>query len=267
LHADLPAYFATWSAEIASRASRVRLLIGPRHWLSDGTHKEFLVREFLIRHLPTSLIVGRGFIRSLSSDDVSREVDVLIADPVRHTPIFNEGGLLVVTPAAAVANIEVKSTYRKDVLQAAAKSVMQVRGVVQRGGSVSRLWSAILFATCETAPNLRQIVDDVVAVLQDRKTWEEFDAGGTPPEDRCKLLPSVVCILDRCLLFLDHDPPSTRIRIRAFDCGETAAALALAQLFAFVRASMSGESQLGELDAMLERLTVSGFQSTEVIIQ
>ncbi len=266
MHVDLPTYFATWSAEIASRASRVRLLIGSRHWLSDGTHKEFLIREFLSRHLPTSLIVGRGFIRSLSSDDVSREVDVLIADPARHTPIFNEGGLLVVTPSAAVANIEVKSTYRRDVLQAATKSAIQVRSVVQRGSSAHRLWSAILFATCETAPNLRQIVDDVVSVLQDPKTWEDFDAVGMPPTDRCELLPPVVCILDRCLVFLDRDPPSMRMRIRAFDCGETAAALALAQLFAFVRASMSGESQLGELDAMLERLTVSDFQSTEVEI-
>jgi hypothetical protein len=266
LHPDLPAYFATWSAEIASRASRVRLLIGPRHWLSDGTHKEFLVREFLFRHLPTNLIVGRGFIRSLSSDDVSREVDVLIADPARHTPIFNEGGLLVVTPSAAVANIEVKSTYRKDVLRAAAQSAIQVRAVVQRGGSVDRLWSAILFATSKDSPSLRQIVDDVVAVLQDSKTWEHFGAAGLPREDRCKLLPSVVCILDRCLVLLDCDPPSTRIRVRAFDCGETAAALALAQLFAFVRALMSGESHIGELDAVLERLTVIDFQSTEVAI-
>ncbi|MBL8350971.1 MAG: hypothetical protein JNL87_11725 [Burkholderiaceae bacterium] len=266
MHADLPAYFATWSAEIASRASRVRLLIGPRHWLSDGTHKEFLVREFLFRHLPTSLIVGRGFIRSLSSDDVSREVDVLIADPARQTPIFNEGGLLVVTPSAAVANIEVKSTYRRDVLQAATKSAIQVRAVVQRGGSAHRLWSAILFATCETGPNLRQIVDDVAAVLQDSKTWADFDATGIAPEDRYKLLPSVVCILDRCLVFLERDPPSTRILVRAFDCGDTAAALALAQLFAFVRASMSGEAQLGELDELLERLTVSNFHSTEVAI-
>ncbi len=266
MHVDLPSYFATWSAEIASRAQRVRLLIGSRHWLSDGTHKEFLVREFLSRHLPTSLMVGRGFIRSLSSDDVSREVDILIADPARHTPIFNEGGLLIVTPSAAVANIEVKSTYRKDVLQAAAKSVTQVRAVVQRGGNAHRLWSAILFATCDTDPPLRQIVDDVVAVLQNSETWEDSDAVGMSTIDRCKLLPSVICILDRCLVFLDHDPPSARIRIRAFDCGETAVALALAQLFAFVRASMSGESQLGELDAMLEQITVGEFQSTEVAI-
>jgi hypothetical protein len=82
--ANLPAYFATWSDEITSRADRVRNLIGDKHWLSDGTYKEFLIREFLARYLPSHLNVSRGFIRHLEIDAVSPEIDILIADPCSH---------------------------------------------------------------------------------------------------------------------------------------------------------------------------------------
>lgn len=51
-------YLESWSNELIARASRVRQLIGSRHWLSDGHHKEMLVREFLKRYLPVTLEIG-----------------------------------------------------------------------------------------------------------------------------------------------------------------------------------------------------------------
>lgn len=268
VQSDLPAYFATWSAEIASRASRVRLLIGSRHWLSDGTHKEFLVREFLARHLPNHLLVGRGFIRSLTSDEVSREVDVMVANPVLHTPIFNEGGLLVVTPSSVLATMEVKSTYRKAVLGEALRNTLRARAVVNRSANVDRVWSAVLFATSEDdRPSIQQVAADVADLLKQPEIWVDAELASGTPADRRQSVPSVISILDHCLVLLDRDDASiNHVRIRAFACGDTAAALAFAQLFTFVRALMSSGSQPGELDEMLEQLRFEDYQLSKVAI-
>jgi len=251
LRSDLPAYFSTWSDEIASRADRVRHLIGSRHWLSDGTHKEFLIRDFLLRYLPSNLLVGRGFVRATTSEDVTPEIDVLIIDPARHVPLFNEGGLLIAAPSATISTIEVKSTYRKAVLKEAMQNVFRVRSVTAgtgRGG----VWSAIMFAGCDAEVSVRAIVDDVVAVLEASGTWEKSPLIALSSNDR--LIPAVVCVLDRFCLLLNSDSLEGSVNVRGFDAGRASAALAFAQLFAFVRATLTGDSVPGELDEMLERI-------------
>lgn len=254
LQSDLPAYFATWSDEISSRADRVRLLIGSRHWLSDGSHKEFLLREFLVRHLPPTLLVSHGFIRALLSEDVSPEIDVLVVDPTCHAPLFNEGGLLVVAPSSAIATIEVKSTYRKQVLQDATLNVLRVRAVGLTGSARSSMWSGIVFASVEDYSNVRQVVDDLIAILTDPSNWQADSLKAIYPPSRCGLVPTAVCIVDRCFVLLDSGDVEGEIRIRGFDAKRASAALALAQLFGFVRATLTGDPSPKELDSMLERI-------------
>ena len=53
-------YLAISSQELEARAQRVRTLIGDAHWLSDGNHKEALLREFLRRYLPPELVITMG---------------------------------------------------------------------------------------------------------------------------------------------------------------------------------------------------------------
>jgi hypothetical protein len=230
----------------------VRQLICPRHWLSDGTQKEFLIREFLVRHLPANLNVGHGFIRALASEDVSSEIDVLVTDPNRHVPLFNEGGLQVVAPSSVLATIEVKSTYRKAVLEEAIRKVLQVRSVALGNATTERLWSGIIFATATDYSNVRQIVSDTSSVLGDPATWQ--DTQPASPQHLRRLVPTVICLLDRCVLLLDSDPNSESVRVRGFEAHRASAALALAQLFSFLRAVVSAEYAPGELDAMLERV-------------
>ena len=89
----------SWADELLSRALRVRNLIGDAHWLSDGHHKEEIVREYLVRHLPQSLRVTRGFVCSTDADTrVSPEVDVLITDQESELPWFAEVALIITPP-------------------------------------------------------------------------------------------------------------------------------------------------------------------------
>jgi len=45
LAADFSGYLGSWAAELGARQNRVRMLIGDAHWLSDGHHKEAILRE------------------------------------------------------------------------------------------------------------------------------------------------------------------------------------------------------------------------------
>ena len=103
----------SWAEELLSRASRVRNLIGSAHWLSDGHYKEDLVKEYLVRHLPKSLRVSRGFICSTdSATRVSPEIDVLITDEESELPWFAEGELVIAPPTAVRGQLHVKNKLR-----------------------------------------------------------------------------------------------------------------------------------------------------------
>jgi len=90
----------------------VRNLIGDAHWLSDGHHKEELVREFLVRHLPKTFRITRGFICPPNvGARVSPEIDILITDSLGELPWFTEGGLVIAPPSSVLGQIHVKTEY------------------------------------------------------------------------------------------------------------------------------------------------------------
>jgi len=79
---DLPgilAYHKSIALELDDSKNRVRNLIGSRHWLSDGEHKETLLRRLLRSHVPETVNVGSGFVY-LGVDDSSHQLDILISD-------------------------------------------------------------------------------------------------------------------------------------------------------------------------------------------
>ncbi len=85
--------FESWSDELMSRSERVRKLIGPVNWLSDGHHKEELIRQFLLRHFSPRFRITRGFIYASEGNRVSREIDVMVSDSEGEMPWFAEGDL------------------------------------------------------------------------------------------------------------------------------------------------------------------------------
>ncbi len=65
------------------------------HFQTDGEYKEAALRTVLRRHLPLSLIVGRGFV--VTPHDSSSQLDLLIVDGSKPT-LFRDGDLVFVTP-------------------------------------------------------------------------------------------------------------------------------------------------------------------------
>jgi hypothetical protein len=101
---DFLAYHRSLAAELNAVKDRVRHLI--RHWPTDGSFKESVLRSVLRRHLPESLFIGTGFV--VTAADCSRQIDLLIVDKDRPR-LFWDGDLIIVTPDAVRAAIEVKT--------------------------------------------------------------------------------------------------------------------------------------------------------------
>jgi hypothetical protein len=102
---DFLEYHKSLTDELHSLKDRIRNLT--EHWPTDGEYKEAALRTVLRRHLPSSLVVGRGFI--VTEQSGSTQIDLLIADGNKPT-LFRDGELMFVTPDCVRAVIEVKTS-------------------------------------------------------------------------------------------------------------------------------------------------------------
>lgn len=140
---DICRYWESIAEELEAAKSRVRNLIGSAHWLTDGTHKEILLRSVLRRHLPEELSVCTGFV--YKNAEISSQIDILVIRKSGYT-LFKEGDLVIVTPHAVKAIIEVKTTLdgpskMKEVLAKLARNteVAEQELVQDRG----QIWSGL----------------------------------------------------------------------------------------------------------------------------
>jgi hypothetical protein len=104
---DYESFHRSVTNELYSIKDRIRNLVA--HWPTDGEAKEVALRSVLRRHLPASVLVGRGFI--VTAEQSSTQIDILIIDSSKPT-LFREGDLFIVTPDAVLGVIEVKTQLR-----------------------------------------------------------------------------------------------------------------------------------------------------------
>lgn len=105
--ADLHAYHQSIDDELTSIRNRIRQLIGDVHWLTDGEHKETIVRRVLRNHVPEIIRVGTGFV-CYAGGKASNQMDILLTD-TRKPTLFKDDKLVIVTADTVQAIIEVKT--------------------------------------------------------------------------------------------------------------------------------------------------------------
>lgn len=130
-----------------------------QHWPTDGGWKETLLRSVLKRYLPENYIVGQGFI--VNKTDYSSQIDVLIVSKDNPT-LFKEDDLLVVTPDAVRAIIEVKTslTGYAEISEAIDKLSANARLCK---GSVNYVWTGLFTydeGNSETPKNLLNAIKE-----------------------------------------------------------------------------------------------------------
>lgn len=102
-------YHKSIANELKATKDRIRNLIGRRHWLSDGEHKEAVLRKILRNQISESARVGKGFV--CFKDDTSSQIDILITRTDKPN-LFRDGELTLVTPDAVLSIVEVKTALR-----------------------------------------------------------------------------------------------------------------------------------------------------------
>jgi len=120
IRTDFFEYHKSIARELEATKDRVRQLIGSRQWQTDGEHKEAIIRKVLRNHLPESVRIGKGFV--CFETRASSQIDVLITAIDKPT-LFKDGELVLVTPDAVHAVIEVKTSMpsKSDLIEALEK--------------------------------------------------------------------------------------------------------------------------------------------------
>lgn len=109
---DVDSYLGSVARELEADAYRVRCLIGDKHWLSDGTHKEAVLAGVLARFIPSDFLIAKGFVRARGREvRLSTEQDILIVDTSSEAPLFQEYGLAICCPENLLASVSVKSGF------------------------------------------------------------------------------------------------------------------------------------------------------------
>jgi len=120
-------YHESIAAELRTTKDRMRFLIGDQHWLSDGEHKEAVLRRILRNYVAQSFEIGSGFV--CCNNHTSTQIDILITRRDRPT-LFRDGEIFLVTPDAVAAIIEVKTRLQmpiQSVLEKLADNIEMVR--------------------------------------------------------------------------------------------------------------------------------------------
>jgi hypothetical protein len=250
---DIGGYLESWSSELKARQDRVRLLIGNAHWLSDGHHKEAIIREFLDRYLPSNLVVSRGFVRpSRVAEQCSPEIDILIVDPGRHPPLFNEGGLIIVPPSAVLAYFEIKTRFSRSTLRNALKSVCATQSALSSAIDAHRIWRCVCFfdAAVDLLPEpAATIVSQELA----RTARVYFKSNSSSQLTQAGVLPTCIVCISRFVGFIRGESVLNRSTLKWFHTSEISLACALADMFS----SITGKGlhpSVSELDQMIEAL-------------
>ena len=222
---NTPEFLKSWSAEINSKANRVRNLIGNAHWLSDGNHKETLIRSFIRTYVPDHLSICHGFVKD--SDRLSKQQDILIVDPSVDPPFLREDDFQVVPQTSVVATIEVKSNFSRETLKIALENVASVKQVVKKS-----TFSCICFCSAEQEPV--RLLDTI------REVVEQFE------DD----YPTVIASLSEFCCFLKATENGNKM-LNFFESGELSFAIAITDMLEHVRLHL-GHAARGTMSKLIE---------------
>ncbi len=158
--ANFLAYHQSLATELTAVKDRVRNLI--QHWPTDGAFKESALRIVLRRHLPETLQVGTGFNVSRCGE-CSTQIDLLIVDRSYPT-LFKEGDLLIVTPSAVRAIIEVKTKLSQNKFQKVLDNVAKCKLLCWESLTYNKIFTGLFVyesAKNDQSKNLNRAVKKV----------------------------------------------------------------------------------------------------------
>ncbi len=164
-------YHKSIARELDATKDRIRQLIGSRHWQTDGEHKETVLRKVLRDHLPESVSVRRGFV--CFRNETSNQIDILITANDKPT-LFKDGELVLVTPDAVKAIVEVKTSLnsRSDIQAAITKLSNNIESI-RSNSNIGCLAGLFVYEDSENQN-----------IIEDRIILEELQSAANDQQNR-----------------------------------------------------------------------------------
>jgi len=213
-------FLESWNSELLARAQQVRSLIGDRHWLTDGRHKETLLIDFINRRLHQQYGIGTGFVvTSGSSPSSSREIDILIHRRDSGTPWQTDTAITFIPPECFSAQIHVKSVARPAAVDDVLRSIHLTNTIVSPMLHGGIPWAGGYF------------FDEAD---YEYEKWTGFISKWYQ-RNREKLVPRetqniVLCTLGGSMVFIRVESRARKIQIRVFKVGLLSTAIFIVDL-------------------------------------
>lgn len=242
-------YLISLTDEILSSADRIRDLIGSKHWLTDGHHKEAILLSVLERHLPAGTKPTRGFVvTAFESDHCSTEQDILILNTLTEAPLFDQGNVAIAFPHQVFGAISVKTTLDTETLKDAADGLQTIGEVPESKVGIDSRWYGLYFYNeSEIVAGNRQLVLKYVNSLL--KTTDNASTEPRFPAFNCLCCGRDILVKPRSST---DDEGNRVIKPVAYNCDGLAPALFLADLLDHIAATR-GASESG-IAASLDNL-------------
>ncbi|MFJ7940833.1 DUF6602 domain-containing protein [Peribacillus sp. NPDC096622] len=130
---DLPSYYKSFAKELDVVKDRIRNIIGSKHWGSDGSHKEAVLKGILKKFIPSEFEVASGFIVN-EKGECSKQIDILVYQ--NSSPILFHSTDFVIIPNTYVkAVIEVKTDLKSDTLITALDNLFSAQQIINKSSS------------------------------------------------------------------------------------------------------------------------------------
>lgn len=104
----------------------IKKLLGSSYNYQSGIFRESLLKSFLLQIIPKSLAVDTGFVYGFEQLPNSKQIDILIWDESKYSPIYRTPDFVIVPPESVVAVIEVKSNLEDSDIKKGLSNLMSV---------------------------------------------------------------------------------------------------------------------------------------------
>ena len=130
---DYRGYIQTKVDILKQELKLIKLLI--QHNQTTGEFYETILRKFLNEFIPKKFKIGTGFIIDIENHQSSRQVDIIIYEDGKFSPIYQHNDFVIVESNTVLSTIEVKARIDSTNINAASKNMDSVKNILMRGRS------------------------------------------------------------------------------------------------------------------------------------
>lgn len=107
----------SYSKVFETKKNHILNLLGSKYNYFSGLFREGLIKDVLREVLPSYVSIDSGFIYGYGQIKNSKQLDIIIWDSLKHSPIYKTKDFVIVSPESVIAVVSVKSKLTSDDLK------------------------------------------------------------------------------------------------------------------------------------------------------